>query len=86
VTSTEKASADKLFDGLDTQKRGYIESDVAVPFMLRSKLPEEILASIWSDSLRYLFGCNISQSRIGIWPTLTTTVVSLVTALRLLSI
>ena len=47
VTPTEKASADKHFDGLDTQKRGYIESDVAVPFMLQSKLPGDVLASIW---------------------------------------
>jgi epidermal growth factor receptor substrate 15 len=47
VTPTEKASADKHFDSLDTQKGGYIESDVAVPFMLQSKLPGTDLASIW---------------------------------------
>jgi epidermal growth factor receptor substrate 15 len=47
VTATEKASADKHFDGLDTRKRGYIESDVAVPFMLQSNLPGADLASIW---------------------------------------
>ncbi len=47
VTATEKASADKHFDGLDTRKRGYIESDVAVPFMLQSNLPGTDLASIW---------------------------------------
>jgi epidermal growth factor receptor substrate 15 len=47
VTPTEKASADKLFDGLDTRKRGYIESEVAVPFMLQSKLPGTDLATIW---------------------------------------
>ncbi|GBE82518.1 hypothetical protein SCP_0409020 [Sparassis crispa] len=47
VTPSEKASADKLFDGLDTQKRGYIEGDVAVPFMLQSKLPEDVLAQVW---------------------------------------
>ena len=47
VTTTEKASADKLFDGLDTLNRGYIESDVAVPFMLQSKLPGTDLATIW---------------------------------------
>ena len=50
VTPTEKASADKHFDGLDTQKRGYIESDVVVPFMLLSKLPGDVLASIWLAS------------------------------------
>jgi epidermal growth factor receptor substrate 15 len=48
VTPTEKASTDTLFDGLDTRNRGFIESDVAVPFMLQSKLPGTDLASIWS--------------------------------------
>ncbi|KAI0005866.1 hypothetical protein BJV74DRAFT_874996 [Russula compacta] len=47
VTPPEKANSDKLFDGLDKRRRGYIESDVAVPFMLQSKLPEADLASIW---------------------------------------
>lgn len=47
VTAAEKANADKLFDGLDTQKRGYIEGDVAVPFMLLSKLSEDVLAQVW---------------------------------------
>lgn len=47
VTAAEKASSDKLFEGLDTQKRGFIEGDVAVPFMLQSKLSEEVLAQIW---------------------------------------
>jgi epidermal growth factor receptor substrate 15 len=55
VTATEKASADKLFDGLDTPKRGYIESDVAVPFMLQSKLPGADLASIWLVLSIYYF-------------------------------
>ena len=47
VTPTEKASADRFFDTLDSRKRGYIEGDVAVPFMLQSKLSEDILAHIW---------------------------------------
>ncbi|OSX64638.1 hypothetical protein POSPLADRAFT_1166744 [Postia placenta MAD-698-R-SB12] len=47
VTPAEKASADRLFEGLDTQKRGYIEGDIAVPFMLLSKLPEDVLAHVW---------------------------------------
>jgi epidermal growth factor receptor substrate 15 len=55
VTPTEKASADKHFDDLDAQKRGYIESDVAVPFMLQSKLPGDALASIWSAQSTYSF-------------------------------
>ncbi|KAH9060032.1 hypothetical protein EDB87DRAFT_1674880 [Lactarius vividus] len=47
VTPAEKANADKFFDTLDAQKRGYIEGDVAVPFMIDSKLPEDDLALIW---------------------------------------
>jgi epidermal growth factor receptor substrate 15 len=47
VTPAEKASADRFFDTLDSPKQGYIEGDVAVPFMLQSKLPEEVLAQIW---------------------------------------
>lgn len=47
VTQAEKASADGFFDSLDTQKRGYIEGDVAVPFMLQSKLSDDVLAQIW---------------------------------------
>lgn len=87
VTPAEKANADKLFDSLDKRRRGYIESDVAVPFMLQSKLPEADLASIWlASSVYFLSRCDISRPCIGIWPTLTMTVVSLVTVLRSLFI
>ena len=47
VTPAEKTNADRFFDNLDSHKRGYIEGDVAVPFMLQSKLPEDVLAQIW---------------------------------------
>ncbi|KZT03527.1 uncharacterized protein LAESUDRAFT_729113 [Laetiporus sulphureus 93-53] len=47
VTPAEKANADRLFETLDTQKKGYIEGDIAVPFMLQSKLSEEVLAQVW---------------------------------------
>ena len=47
VTPQEKATFDQFFDTLDTQKRGFIEGDVAVPFMLQSKLPGDTLAQIW---------------------------------------
>ncbi|KAF5324862.1 hypothetical protein D9611_004533 [Ephemerocybe angulata] len=47
VTAADKANFDSWFDGLDTQKAGYIEGEVAVPFMLQSGLPGEILASVW---------------------------------------
>jgi epidermal growth factor receptor substrate 15 len=47
VTAIEKATADRFFDELDLNKRGYIEGDVAVPFMLKSNLPGEDLARVW---------------------------------------
>ncbi|KAF8626191.1 hypothetical protein AX15_005071 [Amanita polypyramis BW_CC] len=47
ISVTEKVKADHFFDELDMHKRGYIEGDVAVPFMLKSNLPEEDLARIW---------------------------------------
>lgn len=47
VTPAEKDNADRLFDSLDSHKRGYIEGDIAVPFMLQSNLPEEVLAEVW---------------------------------------
>ncbi|KAF9475672.1 hypothetical protein BDN70DRAFT_883440 [Pholiota conissans] len=47
VSAVEKASSDRYFDTLDTQKKGYIEGEVAVPFMLKSQLPGETLAQIW---------------------------------------
>ncbi|KAF4615333.1 hypothetical protein D9613_002841 [Agrocybe pediades] len=47
VTPAEKISSDRHFDSLDTQKKNYIEGEVAVPFMLKSQLPGEVLAQIW---------------------------------------
>ncbi|KAG5718666.1 hypothetical protein E4T56_gene16621 [Termitomyces sp. T112] len=47
LTPGDKASADKFFDELDTARRGYIEGDVAVPFLLKSNLPGEELARVW---------------------------------------
>jgi epidermal growth factor receptor substrate 15 len=47
VTAADKASSDGFFDTLDTAKLGYIEGEVAVPFMLESKLPGDVLAQVW---------------------------------------
>lgn len=47
VTPADKASSDSHFDTLDTQKKGFIEGEVAVPFMLKSQLPGEVLAQVW---------------------------------------
>ncbi|THG98918.1 hypothetical protein EW026_g3354 [Hermanssonia centrifuga] len=51
VTPTEKATSDQFFDTLDTQKRGLIEGEVAVPFMVQSKLSDDVLAQIWRVDL-----------------------------------
>lgn len=53
VTPSEKANADRIFDELDKQKRGFIEGDVAVPFMLKSQLPEDVLAQVWYAYIRH---------------------------------
>lgn len=50
ITPAEKAASDRFFDTLDSHKHGYIEGDVAVPFMLQSKLPEDVLAQVWDLS------------------------------------
>ncbi|KAG6854983.1 hypothetical protein C0991_009806 [Blastosporella zonata] len=47
VTADEKATADSYFDDLDASRRGYILSDIAVPFLLKSNLPGEDLALVW---------------------------------------
>ena len=47
VTLTEKANSDRFFDTLDTQRKGYIDGDTAVPFLTQSKLPDDVLAQIW---------------------------------------
>lgn len=39
--------ADRYLDILDDQKLGYVEGDVAVPFMLGSHLPEQDLSHVW---------------------------------------
>ncbi len=47
VSQQEKKTADGFFDGMDTTRRGFIEGDVAVPFMLQSGLDEDTLAQVW---------------------------------------
>ena len=49
-----KATSDRFFSQLDTQKKGVIEGDVAVPFMLQSQLDDGVLASIWYDDNGYV--------------------------------
>lgn len=47
VTAQAKATSDGFFAQLDPQNRGFVEGDVAVPFMVQSQLDEGTLASIW---------------------------------------
>ncbi|KAH6918767.1 UBA/TS-N domain-containing protein [Coprinopsis sp. MPI-PUGE-AT-0042] len=50
VSPAEKAASDQWFEGLDKDRKGFIEGSVAVPFMVQSGLPGEILATIWDLS------------------------------------
>lgn len=47
ISPVEKAKWDGYFDNLDTAHSGYIKGDIAVGFMLGSKLPVAVLARIW---------------------------------------
>jgi epidermal growth factor receptor substrate 15 len=47
ISTVEKAQFDSLYATLDKTSRGFITGDEAVPFFSNSKLPEEVLASIW---------------------------------------
>lgn len=55
VDANEKAESDIIFSTkLDTKRVGYIEGDVAVPFMVQSQLPGEDLAQIWFVPFTFL--------------------------------
>lgn len=47
VTSDNKAKFDAIYNDLDSENRGSITGDEAVPFFANSKLHEDILAQIW---------------------------------------
>ncbi|KAI0646796.1 hypothetical protein C8Q79DRAFT_907723 [Trametes meyenii] len=47
ITPEERAKYDRFFAQLDTSRKGYLLSDVAVPFFGRAKLPNEVMATIW---------------------------------------
>ena len=47
VSAEDKLRSDGFFDNLDVDRLGYVEGGAAVPFMLLSNLPEDILARIW---------------------------------------
>ncbi|KAI0822614.1 hypothetical protein BC628DRAFT_1326744 [Trametes gibbosa] len=47
ITHEERTRYDRFFDQLDTQRKGYLLSDIAVPFFARARLPNEVMATIW---------------------------------------
>lgn len=47
ITPREKAEFDNLFNTVDRTGRGFITGEEAVPFFSNSKLPEDVLATIW---------------------------------------
>lgn len=50
VSPTDKAKADRFFDGLDQEHKGVLEGQAAVPFFMQSGLSEATLAHIWDLS------------------------------------
>ncbi|KAJ1980104.1 hypothetical protein H4R35_001245 [Dimargaris xerosporica] len=47
ISPEEKAQSDRFFATLDTKKEGHVTGEDAVPFFLKSKLPETDLARVW---------------------------------------
>ncbi|KAK9357901.1 hypothetical protein V1504DRAFT_462846 [Lipomyces starkeyi] len=50
ITPAQKEHYDSIFATIDRDNRGFIGGDVAVPFFMTSKLPDDILAQIWDIS------------------------------------
>jgi len=44
----DRTTANRFFDGLDTQGIGYVRKNVAIPFMRSSHLSEDDLEHIWN--------------------------------------
>lgn len=47
ISAQEKAEADKYFAGLDPSNKGVVEGEMALPFMMASRLAVEVLAVVW---------------------------------------
>jgi epidermal growth factor receptor substrate 15 len=47
ISPHEKAEFDRIFNTVDTARRGVINGEQAVTFFSNSRLPEEVLAQIW---------------------------------------
>lgn len=47
IKPEERVKYDRHFDQLDTGRKNYLLSDVAVPFFARAELPKDVMATIW---------------------------------------
>ncbi|KAI9726391.1 MAG: hypothetical protein M1834_009054 [Cirrosporium novae-zelandiae] len=47
VSPAQKIEFDRIFAGLDTDRKGFIDGEQAVSFFTAARLPEEVLAQIW---------------------------------------
>ncbi|RPD65856.1 EF-hand [Lentinus tigrinus ALCF2SS1-7] len=47
IKPEDRARYDRYFEQLDSNRQGYLLSDVAVPFFARAKLPNDVMATIW---------------------------------------
>ncbi len=52
ITPEMRARYDLFFAQLDTQRKGYLLSDIAVPFFGRANLPNDVMATIWRVTYR----------------------------------
>ncbi|KAK9245613.1 hypothetical protein V1506DRAFT_537832 [Lipomyces tetrasporus] len=50
ITTAQKEHYDSIFASVDRDGRGFIAGDIAVPFFMTSKLPDDVLAQIWDLS------------------------------------
>ncbi|KAK9323877.1 hypothetical protein V1517DRAFT_319157 [Lipomyces orientalis] len=50
ITAAQKEHYDSIFASVDREGRGFIGGDIAVPFFMTSKLPDNNLAQIWDLS------------------------------------
>ncbi|KAK9353156.1 hypothetical protein V1523DRAFT_433791 [Lipomyces doorenjongii] len=50
ITPAQKEHYDSIFATIDRDNRGFIGGDLAVPFFMTSKLPDDVLAQIWDIS------------------------------------
>lgn len=47
ITPEDRTTANRFYDGLDTQGIGYVRKNIAMPFMRKSHLSEDDLEQIW---------------------------------------